>query len=360
LPRLAAKPGPQSERAAVPAGERAAQDHEPAAVPRNNAPIVRPPPLPRVQAASITPDSAYELNYRSGKEMRALLGAALKTLPSQNIQIRTADGAHRFDVYRHIGRGTTVIDQSTGNAMPLTKHKSGIRYVLDSLLGSSDDGAVVRAVAKSLDIGPRDRGVLVVSSGNTPAVTADQPHFYLTRAQIEHMLTQPADRKPPMTEQTVQAIDNLITRGEVEVAPGVWKPELHLPKKPMQWPVERAAVDFDALANSLLEPSGHDPLMAAYTAWHLFAARREARLEEQSQRATSVFQQLTRDALARLPDLGAARQRHAHLVTLAEVLEVAQHDDAQRVRAMAVVVHERIRAEAAARLSSVRQQRSGA
>jgi uncharacterized protein YjbI with pentapeptide repeats/Fic family protein len=366
LTRLAEKPSPQSERAREHAevktvepvaqlGMPRAQDDVPATVSRGDAPVVRPPRLPLGQAASITPDSAYELNYRSDKEMKALLGAALKTLPSQNIQIRTPDGTRRFDVYRHVGRGTTVIDQSTGNAMPLTRHKSLIRYVLDTLLGSSDDGAVVRAVAKSLDIGPRDRGVLVVSSGNARAVTDDQPHFYLTRDEIEHMLTQPADDMPPMTEQTVRAINNLVARGEIKVAPGVWNPEQHLPAKPRQMPVERAEVDFDALARSLLGSSAQDPLLAAYAAGHVLAARREAALHEQSQLATTLFLQLARDALVRLPDLDAARERHAHLVALAEALKVAKHADAKRVRAMATVVRERIQAEEATRLSNAPQ-----
>jgi tellurite methyltransferase len=360
LPRLAAKPAQQSERpredSATAAVVPVAQPGMPLsqtsthATASGDAPIIRPPQLPRARAASINSDSAYEMSYSSAEEMNALLGAALKMLPGEDMQIRTPDGTHRFEVYRHVGRGTTVIDLRTGNALPLTRHKSGTRYVLDSLLGSSDRRPVIRAVAKSLGIGPHDRGALVVSYGKTPALTADQPQFYLTRDQIEHMLEQPADRMPPLTEQTVQAISNLVARGEIEVAPGVWNPAQHLPTKPRQMPVERDALGFGALAYLRLGHLSQEPLTAAYAVGQLRAARREAALQELSQQAGTIFELLTRDELARLPDLKTARDRHALLVTLAKELEAAQHPDALRVRAMAVVVRQRIVAEAAQRL----------
>ena len=316
-------------------GRPLTQDGVQALVSRN-APIVRPPQVARGETAAIAFDSAYELPYASRKEMQQLLRMALNQLRDEAMQLRTPDGERRFDLYRHDGGGYTMIDQGSGDAVPV-----------------AGDNDVVRAVTDLLGIMRDDSGALVVSYGNTPAILADEPQFYLTREQIERMLALPADRRPPMTAQTVRAVDDLITRGEIGVAPGVWNAAQHMPVVSPQAQAERALDDFQLLAYSLLgqQPSAN-PLIAAYVLENLPAVRREAMLQALSQQARTIFAQFDRHDLARLPDLEVARRRLAPLVTLADELTAARHPDTQRVRAMAVIARERIRAEEAARLSS--------
>ncbi len=306
------------------------QDSVRALVSRNE-PLVRPPLREWQGKVEFSFDSAYELRFGNRMQLQSLLREALSQQRNQAMQIRTPDGARRFDLYRHDAGGYTMLDQSTGSAVPV----------------SSDDD-VVREVTDSLRVIRDERGSLVVSYGSAPAITAEQPQFYLTREQIEDMLALPAAQRLAMTAQTVQAIDDLISRGEITVAPGVWDAAQHMPVVSSEMRAERALEVFDLLMFSLQQPS-HDPLVATHAMGHLRAAQREATLQEQSRQARTLFEQLTRDGLARLPDLDGARERQAQLVALADALESARHPDAQRVRAMAVIALQRIEAEEAAR-----------
>jgi hypothetical protein len=307
-----------------------------------NAPLVRPPLRAWQSKVELRSDSAYELRFDNRMQMRSLLGWALRQLRSQAMQIRTPNGAHRFDLYRHDHGGYTMLNQGTGYAVPVSSDEDTVRAVTDLLRVMRDDS-----------------GSLVVSYGHTPAITADKPQFYLTRDQIERMLALPAAQRRPMTAQTVQAIDDLIASGEIAVAPGVWAAAQHMPVLSSEMRAERMLDVFELLMHSLQQPR-HGPIVAPHAMGHLRAAQREATLQGRSRQAQTLFEQFTRDWLARLPDLEGARARHARLVTLVEDLAVARHPDAQRVRAMGVIAQERILAEAAARLARAPQSAAAA
>jgi hypothetical protein len=320
-------------------GKPLTQDGVQALVSRN-APMVRPQQVAPGEVASITFDSAYELPYGSRKEMLQTMLMALNQLPDEAMQIRTPDGKHRFDLYRHENGGYTVIDLSTGDAVPVSSHYGVIRFV-----------------ARSLRVMRGDSGALVVSYGSTPAILAAQPQFYMTRQQIEEMLAQPQARRPQMTAQTVQAITDLIQRGEITAAPGVWDAAQHMPVLSRQQQAERAQVAFEQLAYSfMLQQVGDDPPLAAQGTANPQATQRDSDVQERVRQARQLFRQFNRTALARLLDLDWARERQARIVAVADELSAARHPEAQHVRAMAAVALQRIQeAEQAMRLSSAPQ-----
>ena len=122
---------------------------------------IAPAKLPG-NAEQVGVDRFYEIRYANGSEFRSALSAALRLHPELPMQIRTADGSRRLDLYRHgtEADGTTIIDQRDGSAIALP------------------DGAVA-AIAGALPIGPSSRGAIVVSYGASQAVMADQAAPYL-------------------------------------------------------------------------------------------------------------------------------------------------------------------------------------
>jgi tellurite methyltransferase len=298
-------------------------------------PLVKPPRLTgQIDVEKMTLDSAYELRFDSRKEMHLVLGKALSHLRNEAMQIRTPDGRHRFDLYRHDGGGYAMLDDSTGNALPV-----------------SSDEDVISALTTSLRIMRDDSGSLVVSYGSTPAILAAQPLFYMTRQQIEQMLVEPQAPREPMTAHTVEAITGLIARGEIVAAPGIWDAARHMPVPSRQQQAARTQAEFEEVAYAFMSrQTAPDPLLAAQAVAHLQATQREADVEEKMQQVRQLFEQVGREALARLPDLDWARERHTRIVALASELTAARRPEAQRVRAMAAVVQQRIEAEQAARL----------
>jgi hypothetical protein len=174
-----------------------------------NEPVLRPPqfvdPAMSLLADSRTFEaergSAYELRFRRPVFLESLLAAALQELPFEPMQIRTADNTRRFDVYRHAGQGQTIIDQSSGDALP----------------GAQDEP--VQAVIKALGIGPQQAGALVVSYGDTPAVISDDAVFYWTQQQIDDWLDKPPSERSPVTPSVEQALFTVALKNGRETSP---------------------------------------------------------------------------------------------------------------------------------------------
>ena len=118
------------------------------------------PALPRA-GDRIEPNKFYELRYQGAPDLRTQLKIAMRNYGELPMQIRTADGSRRLDIYRHGGEqtGTTIIDHRDGSA--LTQPAGSIPAILDSL-----------------NIKGGNHGGLVISYGSADAVLADRPNIY--------------------------------------------------------------------------------------------------------------------------------------------------------------------------------------
>ncbi len=121
------------------------------------------PLLPALTAQThlIQPNRFYELRYQGAPDLRTRLRLATRNLVELPMQIRTADGSRRLDIYRHGGErnGTTIIDQRDGSA--LAQPSGSIPAILDAL-----------------GIKGGSYGGLVISYGPAEVVMADRPNIY--------------------------------------------------------------------------------------------------------------------------------------------------------------------------------------
>jgi hypothetical protein len=109
----------------------------------------------------------YEIRYESDVLLTQQLRFAMRNLSNQPMQIRTADGRRRLDVYRHGSElhGSTIIDQRDGSAVPQP-------YGIES------------AILTALGIHGRDYGGLVISYGSGNAVMENDAIIYPDPAKV--------------------------------------------------------------------------------------------------------------------------------------------------------------------------------
>ncbi len=120
------------------------------------------------RSSEVVADRFYEVRYDGIYELSTKLDKALYD-PHHDLpmQIRSADGSRRLDIYRHGSErgGTTIIDQRDGSAVP------------------QPDG-LLAAVTDALGIKRADHGALVVSYGSSDAVMADNPRIYTSPTDV--------------------------------------------------------------------------------------------------------------------------------------------------------------------------------
>lgn len=126
---------------------------------------VQPAPLlPQLpQASSHTqPNKFYELRYQGAPDLRTQSKAALSYDNDLPMQIPTADGSRRLNIYRHGGErtGNTIIDQRDGSAL-------------------AQPAGTIPAILDALGIKGVSCGGLAISYGSVEAVMADHPKIYL-------------------------------------------------------------------------------------------------------------------------------------------------------------------------------------
>ena len=132
-----------------------------------NAKAIAPANYPN-RSSAVVADRFYEIRYDGFADFSNKLDRALYyTNHELPMQIRSADGSRRLDIYRHGSErsGTVVIDQRDGSAVP------------------QPDG-LASAVADAFGIKGTDYGALVVSYGSSSAVMADNARIYTSPTDV--------------------------------------------------------------------------------------------------------------------------------------------------------------------------------
>ena len=133
---------------------------------RRAQPALKPPSLPE-ESAKVANDRFYEIRFDTQDDFEAKLNGALRHRWNQPLQIRSADGSRRVDVYRHGSErgGTTIIDQRDGSAVP-------------------QPTTLAVAVSGALGIEGTTHGAVVVSYGSSDAVMANEVRPYQSAAEV--------------------------------------------------------------------------------------------------------------------------------------------------------------------------------
>ena len=132
-----------------------------------NAKAIAPASYPK-RSWEVVEGRFYEIRYDGFADFSSKLKEALHYTDQElPMQIRSADGNRRLDIYRHGSerRGTTIIDQRDGSAVP------------------QPDG-LASAVADAFGIKGTDYGALVVSYGSSSVVMADNPRIYTSPTDV--------------------------------------------------------------------------------------------------------------------------------------------------------------------------------
>ncbi len=121
-----------------------------------------------VSAATVAEDRFHEIRYDSLDDFRIKLRTALQDNFELPMQIRSADGSTRLDLYRHGNErgGTTIIDQRDGSAL-------------------AQPNGLEAAIVKALGIERAQYGAVVVSyaSSAASAVMVNNPRLYTSAAE---------------------------------------------------------------------------------------------------------------------------------------------------------------------------------
>ncbi len=140
----------------------------------------------------VAPGRFYEVRYDSLDHFKAKLGRALTVHALLPMQIRSADGSRRLDIYRHGGEqfGTVIIDQRDGSAVAQPK-------------------GLEAAIVEALGIEPANFGAMVVSYGSSAAVMANKPRLYTSAAEaVQQGIGLPESRSPVSTAPLRRQIED--------------------------------------------------------------------------------------------------------------------------------------------------------
>jgi hypothetical protein len=149
-----------------------------------HAPVIRPQRAfgGTLLGSNSQTDRFYLLNESTPEDLALNLGAALRAHPNAMMQISTTDGTGQWQIYRHEGLGSNVIDANTNELLPLAtdgNHLDSIKHtILQALQQTQGDESVTSLVVSYAN--PHDP--------NSPVLRVKQNPGFWTKQTVNEFM----------------------------------------------------------------------------------------------------------------------------------------------------------------------------